>query len=141
MVQAPPKITATDLATLAIDLIRRVGCEYGDIRLCSYRSASMAARDRSLNTLADNLNSGFGIRVLLDGAWGFAASHRQTPKEIARIVALAVDIAKGSRLTQQTPVRLVPVETYRDTYITPIAIDPFTSACISRKRPMSRSSA
>lgn len=126
MVQAPQKIATNNLATLAIDLIRRYECEYGDIRLCSYRSSSIAASDRSLNTLADNLSSGFGIRVLLDGAWGFAASHRQTPEEIARIVALAVDIAKGSRLTQQTPVRLVPVEAYRDIYITPISIDPFT---------------
>ena len=126
MVQAPPKITTTELATLAMDLIRRTGCEYGDIRLCSYRSSSLAGRDRSLNAIADNLSSGFGLRVLLNGAWGFAASHRQTPEEIARIVALAVEIAKGSRLTQQTPVRLVPVEAYRDTYITPIEIDPFT---------------
>jgi TldD protein len=66
------------------------------------------------------------VRVLLDGAWGFAASPHKTPAEVERIVALAVEIAKGSRLSQQTPVQLAPVEAYRDTYITPIEIDPFT---------------
>ncbi len=126
MVQAPVKIQTTELATLAIDLIRQAGCEYGDIRLCTYRSQNLMARDRSLKQLQDNVSSGFGVRVLLNGAWGFAASHRQTPEEIARVVALAVDIAKGSRLCQQTPVQLVPVETYRDSYVTPIEIDPFT---------------
>ncbi len=126
MVQAPARINTTELATLAIDLIRQAGCEYGDIRLCTYRSQNLTARDRSLSRLEDNINSGFGIRVLLNGAWGFAASHRQTPEEIARIVTLAVDIAKGSRLCQQTPVQLVPVEAYQDSYITPIEIDPFT---------------
>lgn len=126
MVQATARIKTTELATLAIDLIRQVGCEYGDIRLCTYRSQNLKARDRSVSQLKDNVNSGFGVRVLLDGAWGFAASHRQTPEEVARIVSLAVDIAKGSRLCQQTPVRLVPVEMYRDSYVTPIEIDPFT---------------
>lgn len=126
MVQAPAPTTSKELATLAIDLIRQAGCEYGDIRICTYRNQRLSARDRSLNQLSDNLSSGFGVRVLRDGAWGFAASHRQTAAEISRIVNLAVETAKGSRLTQQEPVRLVPVAAYQDSYITPIEIDPFT---------------
>ncbi|MGK7877193.1 MAG: TldD/PmbA family protein [Xenococcaceae cyanobacterium] len=125
MVQAPARITTTELATLAIDLIRQAGCEYGDIRLCTYRTQNLTARDRSLSNLSDNVSSGFGVRVLLNGAWGFAASHRKTPEEVTRIVALAVEIAKGSRLTSTESVRLAPVEAYQDTYITPIEIDPF----------------
>ena len=125
MVQAPP-ITTTDLAALAVDLIRQAGCEYGDVRLCTYRSQNLTARDRSLSNLSDNVSSGFGVRVLLDGAWGFAASHNVTSVEVARIVALAVDIAKASRMTQQTRVQLAPVKAYCDTYITPVQIDPFS---------------
>ncbi|HEY9769712.1 MAG TPA: TldD/PmbA family protein [Coleofasciculaceae cyanobacterium] len=124
MVQAL-QTTTQELATLAVDLIRQSGCEYGDIRICHYRQQSLAARDRSLNRLSDNVSSGFGVRVLLDGAWGFVASHRITPEEITRIVNLAVDTAKGSRLTQQEPVKLVPVAAYQEKYITPIQIDPF----------------
>ncbi len=126
MVQAPPRLTTQELANLAVNLIRQAGCEYGDIRLCHYRNQRLSARDRSLKNLVDNVSSGFGVRVLLDGAWGFAASHRKTAEEVTRIVNLAVDIAKGSRLSQQEPVRLVPVAAYQDRYITPIAIDPFT---------------
>jgi TldD protein len=126
MVQAPAPITTTDLATLAIEAIARAGCEYGDVRFCTYRSQNLYARDRSLSQLSDNVSSGFGVRVLLDGAWGFAASPYKTPAEVERIVALAVEIAKGSRLSQQTRVQLAPVQAYRDTYITPIEIDPFT---------------
>lgn len=126
MAQALASITTTDLATLAIDRISRAGCEYGDVRFCTYRSQNFTARDRSLGNLSDNISSGFGVRVLLDGAWGFAASHNQTPAEVERIVDLAIEIAKASRLSQQTKVQLAPVEAYRDTYITAIAIDPFT---------------
>ncbi|MBD1804400.1 TldD/PmbA family protein [Microcoleus sp. FACHB-SPT15] len=127
MVQAPDSpITTTDLPTLAIALITRAGCEYGDVRFCTYRTQNLYARDRSLSQLSDNVSSGFGVRVLLNGAWGFAASPYKTPAEVERLVALAVDIAKGSRLSQQTRVQLVPVEAYQDTYTTPIEIDPFT---------------
>ena len=125
MVQAPTR-TATDLANLAISLIQKAGCEYGDVRFCTYRTQDLTARDRSLSNLSDNISSGFGVRVLLDGAWGFAASPYKTPAEVERIVNLAVEIAKASRLSQQTKVQLVPVEAYHDTYITAIEIDPFT---------------
>ncbi len=135
MVRAPAPLSevktstsAADLAAEAIALIRQAGCEYGDIRLCSYRHQNLSARDRSLEQLSDNISSGFGVRVLLDGAWGFAASPRKTPEEIARIVEKAVEIAKGSRLSQKTRVQLVPVEAYRDTYVAPMAIDPFEIA-------------
>lgn len=126
MVQAPTRQTTAELATLAIDLIRKAGCEYGDVRFCTYRKQNLFARDRSLSRMEDNMSSGFGVRVLLQGAWGFAASHRKTPEEVTRIVNLAVDIAKGSRLSLQNPVQLVPVEAYKDRYITPIEIDPFS---------------
>ncbi|MBV9387792.1 MAG: TldD/PmbA family protein [Chroococcidiopsidaceae cyanobacterium CP_BM_ER_R8_30] len=126
MVQAPAQIATTDLATIAIDRIHQAGCEYGDIRLCTYRSQNLTARDRTLSQLADNVSSGFGVRVLLNGAWGFAASHNRTLAEVERIVNLAVDIAKASHLSQQTQVQLVPVTAYSDTYVTPIAIDPFS---------------
>ena len=125
MVQAPIQKPTQELAVLAVDLIRQAGCEYGDIRICHYRQQSLSARDRSLNRLSDNVSSGFGVRVLLDGAWGFVASHRICSDEIKRIVNLAVETAKGSRLTQQEPVRLVPVAAYQDKYTTPIQIDPF----------------
>ncbi|MGL5832367.1 MAG: TldD/PmbA family protein [Waterburya sp.] len=128
MVQAPTQTTTTEfkeLAILAVDLIRQAGCEYGDIRICHYRNQNLAASDRSLNRLSDNVSSGFGVRVLLDGAWGFVASHRITPAEITRIVSLSVETAKGSRLTQQEPVKLVPVAAYQDQYTTPIKLNPF----------------
>ena len=126
MVQAPQKLTTQELANLAVKLIKEAGCEYGDIRLCNYRNQNLTARDRSLKGLSDNTSSGFGVRVLLDGAWGFAASYRKTAEEITRIVNLAVEIAKGSRLSQQNPIKLAPVQAYQDTYVTPFQIDPFS---------------
>lgn len=126
MVQTPILTTPRqDLAQLAIALIQRSGCEYGEIRLCNYRKQSLWVQDYSLKRLSDDENSGFGVRVLWRGSWGFAASHRKTPAEIQRIVQLAVDIAQGSYLSQRQPVQLAPVPAYRDYYETPIEINPF----------------
>ncbi len=126
MVATTTSPQTTTLAALAVDLIRKAGCEYGDVRFCLYRNQRLAARDRSLDQLSDNVSSGFGVRVLLGGAWGFAASYRLTEAEVGRIVALAVETAKASQLTQRTRVTLAPVEAYQDRYTTPIQIDPFT---------------
>ncbi|MGB2926675.1 MAG: DNA gyrase modulator, partial [Limnothrix sp.] len=126
MVQAPPALVNTRvLAQAAIASIKELGCEYGEIRLCTYRRQSLWAQDHSLKRLSDNVSSGFGVRVLWRGAWGFAASHRKTPAEVQRMVRLAVEIAKGSHLSQRSPVQLAPVPAYADRYETPILQNPF----------------
>ncbi|ELR99002.1 TldD/PmbA family protein [Gloeocapsa sp. PCC 73106] len=114
------------LAQQAIELIIKTGCEYGDIRICCYRNQNLGATDLSLNQLSDNINSGFGVRVLYRGAWGFAANSVITSETITKTVARAVEVAKGTLLSQRQPVRLAPVEAYIDSYVTPILIDPFS---------------
>lgn len=128
MVQLVTENNNKVLAQQAVELITKTGCEYGDIRICSYRNQNLGARDLSLNQLSDNVNSGFGVRVLYRGAWGFAASSVINSETIAKTVVKAVEIAKGTLLSQQQPVRLAPLDAYVDSYVTPIEIDPFSVA-------------
>ncbi|MFQ5971570.1 MAG: TldD/PmbA family protein [Alphaproteobacteria bacterium] len=126
---APDTAAATtdeELARRAVALVRKAGCGYGDIRICRYRRQGLRARDRSLARVSDDFSAGFGVRVLLDGAWGFAASHERSAREVRRVVALAVDIAKASRLSQSAPVGLAPVEAATGSFATPMEVDPFT---------------
>ncbi|MBW4697008.1 MAG: TldD/PmbA family protein [Aphanocapsa lilacina HA4352-LM1] len=125
MVLAAP-LTRKELAALAIDRLRRTGCEYGEVRFTGEHTQRLTARDRSMDELSERRSSGFGVRVLLDGAWGFAASHRLGAEQVERTVALAVETARASRLAQNTRVRLVPVVPERGSYITPIKVDPFS---------------
>lgn len=125
MVQVLSQNNNKVLAQEGIALISQTGCEYGDIRICRYRQQNLGTRDLSLNRLSDNVNLGFGVRVLYRGAWGFAASSIINSETIAKTVFKAVEIAKGSLLSQQKPVKLAPVEAFQDSYITPIQIDPF----------------
>ncbi|AGY58613.1 TldD/PmbA family protein [Gloeobacter kilaueensis] len=124
MVQLAP-LTQLDLAQLAVDLIYKAGCEYGDVRFASYRNQRLTASDRSLAELSDRTSSGFGVRVLWRGAWGFAASHRRTPEEVKRVVDLAVLTAQASRTTLKQPAQLVTAPVQQGHYTTPIRQDPF----------------
>src|SRR5439155_19041493 len=73
----------------------------------------------------DSGSFGFGVRVIVDGAWGFAASPLVKPEEIARITAEAVEVAKANASLKNKPVELVPVPAYKDYWQTPHERDPF----------------
>jgi TldD protein len=79
-------------------------------------------------SVSDGETYGFGIRVLANGAWGFAASNAVTREEIARAAKEAVAIAKANASLRRGPIQLAPVGSYRESYSTPIAKDPFAIA-------------
>jgi TldD protein len=132
--ELPPK-KRRELAALALDTARKLGASYADIRVNRYRSQVVTMRsqtDRSTGKLnhvpsvSDGETYGFGIRVLANGAWGFAASNAVTREEIARAAKEAVAIAKANASLRRGPIQLAPVGSYRESYSTPIAKDPFT---------------
>ena len=65
------------------------------------------------------------MRVIADGAWGFAASPVVTPEEIARAAADAVAIARTNATLKGTPLQLAPVKAYRDRWTAPFEKNPF----------------
>ena len=69
---------------------------------------------------------GIGVRVLVDGAWGFASSNLLSPAEAVRTAETAVAVAKASASLSAGPVDLGPPVTTRGSYTTPVKIDPFT---------------
>ena len=110
----------------ALDLAQATGAQYADIRVVENRTESIQVK----NGVAESLNfaesRGFGVRVLLDGAWGFSSSHGLTAEEIDRVTRHAVEIARSSALIGGDRVDLGPPVTSRGTYVTPVEIDPFT---------------
>ena len=124
-----------ELADVALKTAKSLGATYADIRICTYREQSMAARDLMLASgmlggfgqgrNIDSASLGFGIRVLVNGAWGFASSPHITPEEIKRIATLAMEVGKASAMAREKPVNLVPVPPYQDHWQTPIQKDPF----------------
>jgi TldD protein len=118
--------TFKDLAMLALDAAKSAGASYADVRISRNRNQALFTRERRVQNLVDNETFGFGVRVLVDGAWGFAASRELTRDEVSRIARQAVDQARANRTTLVRPVRLAPVTpTSNGTWRSPARIDPF----------------
>jgi TldD protein len=109
----------------ALDTARARGASYADIRIVRRESQDIEVKNGLVQSLSLDETFGFGIRVVADGAWGFASSNRLERSEIDRIAALAVSIAKASAISKQNDVDLGPPETHIATYRTPVEIDPF----------------
>jgi TldD protein len=78
-----------------------------------------------VDTLSRTLDQGFGIRVLADGAWGFASSSRLTSGELKKVANQAMKIAQASAITKKEDVRLDEGMVYKEHYSTPFETDPF----------------
>ena len=115
-----------DLISRALDLAEVRGAGYADIRIVRTGQERISLRNGVVDTLSVDESLGFGVRVLVNGCWGFASSHDLTSKEVDRVTALAVDIAKASGTLSKAAVNLGPPVTSRGTYTTPIEEDPFT---------------
>ena len=115
-----------DLADTALGLAKQAGASYADVRVERSEEEFLRARERRLDDLRSTLSVGIGVRVLLDGSWGFAGSELVERDEIARVVALTVENARASRLIQATPIVLEDVPAYQADWRMPMRVDPFT---------------
>ncbi len=114
------------LAMRALDAARAAGAQYADVRINTNRNQAVSTRERRVTGLSDNVTSGFGVRVLVEGTWGFAASALVTPDEIERVARQAVAQARANRAAQLRPVELAPTEVEPSgVWRSPIRIDPF----------------
>lgn len=114
------------LAQHAMETAQSRGARYADIRIIESRSQTAGVKDGNVDSLGDFESAGFGVRVLVGNAWGFASSADITREEIDRVTALAVDIARASAMVPGQPVNLGPPVKSQGTYVTPIRIDPFS---------------
>jgi TldD protein len=111
------------LGAAALAEAKKRKATYCDIRIIRYRNQFLTVRmnpergtSKTLEVpgVNDGGSFGFGVRVIVDGAWGFAASPVVTPAEIARITGEAVEVARANAVLKQKPVVLAPVPKYRD---------------------------
>ena len=114
------------LAEIALKRIRKSGAQYGDFRMLNTWRQSVRGQDRRISGVRDSFGGGYGVRVLYGGAWGFAASCDMRPAEVRRVTVLAIEIAKGSSVLTNDPVKLAPEPVHEDHVVTPYRIDPFT---------------
>jgi len=112
----------------ALNLAAQRGASYADARIVDDRSRSLATKNGKLGHASDAESQGIGIRVIADGAWGFAASKDLSRAVVEDTAARALAIARASARVKQEDVRLAPEKPVTAEWTTPYRIDPFTTS-------------
>jgi TldD protein len=115
-----------EVLSWALDLATQKGASYVDARVVDDRSRSLATKNGKVGHASDAESLGIGIRVIADGAWGFAAADDLGRSAVESAAARAFAIAKASARVKKEDVRLAPEKPVTAQWSTPFQIDPFT---------------
>ena len=114
-----------EFANWALDTAISRGASYADVRVVDVRTRALSTKNSQVGTLAESESWGLGVRVIAEGAWGFASTDRMTREAIEQAAAEAVAIARASALAKTHDVVMTPEEKIVDTWRTPFLQNPF----------------
>lgn len=109
----------------ALSTAKAGGATYADVRVHRRREETVSVRDDHPAGTADSERYGVGVRVLKDGAWGFASTARVEPGEVKRAAQTALAIATANAPLRTKPIELAPNPAHVDVWQTPLEKDPF----------------
>ncbi len=101
------------------------GLEYGDLRVHRDLVQWIHVREQELISLSDSQPRGFGVRVIVDGSFGYAAASELSPEAVVAAVGSAAEMARSLRPLLAERVELAPEPSHQATWVSPRAINPF----------------
>ncbi|WP_086607132.1 TldD/PmbA family protein [Erythrobacter donghaensis] len=96
------------LADAALAAATSAGASYCDVRVGRYLRQFVITRERNVENIVNTESTGTGVRVIADGAWGFAATDVMTEDAVAAAARQATAIAKANARIQTSAVQLAP---------------------------------
>lgn len=114
-----------DLSARILNMAQMRGASYCDVRVVSRTVQLITVKNGRVQELTQHESQGYGIRVIADGAWGFAASSRTDYADVDTAVNQAMQIARASALTKTRDVRLGAPEANKGSYRSEYKLDPF----------------
>jgi TldD protein len=114
------------LAEAALTAATSAGASHADCRLERIRSQEVRLRDAAVESLTEDAEIGLGVRVLVDGTWGFASGVQLTEDNAVALARKAVELARVSRPMNSEPVELADEPSYPDAqWVSAYDVDPF----------------
>lgn len=111
-------------AQAALEAAVTAGATWADVRVLSTSERSVLLRDGAPESAATDTSIGVGVRVIADGAWGFAATSTVTAAAGADAARRAVALARATSPLVRRNVELAPEDVYRGTWVAPYDVDP-----------------
>ncbi len=113
-------------ADQALNVATLRGATYADARIVAQRSRALTTKNGRVGSASDSESLGCSVRVIADGAWGFAASEDLSRPAVEATAARAVEIARASAQVKRHDVHLAPEKPAVAEWATPHKIDPFS---------------
>jgi TldD protein len=121
-----PDPLVLELAAEVLNAARSAGASYADVRVGRYRRQAVGTRERQITGISDNESYGLGVRTLVNGCWGFAATSAMSRAGVRQAALEAVTLSKAARAVQRRRVELAPITPVTGTWMTPVRRDPLT---------------
>jgi TldD protein len=115
-----------DVADWGLSAAAQSGVSYADVRVVAQRSRGLTTKNGKSGSISEAESTGVNVRVIADGAWGFAASADVSRSAVESTAVKAVEIARASARVKRDDVRLAPEKPIVAEWATPYKIDPFS---------------
>lgn len=115
-----------ELADVALNAAKSKGASYADVRIGRYLNQGIGARENRVQNVSSSESYGAGVRVIVNGCWGFAATNNMSKDGIAKTAEAACAVAKANSKISTSPVQLAPQNGYGEvSWKTPIERNAF----------------
>jgi TldD protein len=111
-------------AARALDTASARGADYADARFEVERAERIEVRNGVVATLSDATSTGMGVRALVNGSWGFAASSDLSDAGVDAAASRAVDIARAGAAIARRRIGTPPQRAYVDEFVALVQRDP-----------------
>lgn len=114
------------LAEAALGKASELGASFADFHIMQTDSESLFVREEMVQGVSAGSSLGCSVRVLVNGAWGFAAGKSLSEAEVHQLTESAVAMAKGQAGWRAKPIEIETLPAFEGKWEAPIEVDPFT---------------
>ncbi len=109
-----------------INKLNKRNIQFGDVRFTSSDSQTIYFEKKNLKHISKSTDGeALGIRVLVDGCWGFAGTDVMDVTKVDSLINLAISNAKHSARFRHTPVKFTAIKPTTGSYYYVPEEDPF----------------
>ncbi|MEM2281425.1 MAG: TldD/PmbA family protein [Candidatus Bathyarchaeia archaeon] len=94
--------------------VQKFGAEYAEARAQKLFKTMLTVKEEKVEAAREGIEKGVALRVLVNGAWGFASVGSFDVDMLVEAVAQACKMAKAAGLKLKSPIRLVESKTIED---------------------------
>lgn len=103
---------------------QKLGAEYAEVRAQRLFKTALTVKERDIEAARQGIESGAALRVLVDGAWGFASVGSLKAEALTDAISVACKMAKTASSSLKTPIKLAPAKSIEDKVINKPRRDP-----------------